>query len=254
MLGGFEGRMRRGRQRMRWLDGITLESLPGSSPEGLVPRGGGVGEDEEDAEGAAEPPEASAPEVPMEPLEPRSPEQVGSPGRPAEPPPSARRAPAGTVRAWGRRPFGLPALWSLCARAVGVSPSWPQPHTLPFPAAAFTAPSLSRAAAAFQGWTGAQGCHPEWRWSPELTLEASLAGVDRPARFDWWFLLCLIAVTSDSRDPTDCSLPGSSVHGILQARILEWVTMPSSRGPSRPRGGTQVSRIAGRFFTVCLFF
>ena len=36
-------------------------------------------------------------------------------------------------------------------------------------------------------------------------------------------------------DPMDCSPPGSSVHGILQARILEWVAMPSSRGPSRPR-------------------
>ena len=36
----------------------------------------------------------------------------------------------------------------------------------------------------------------------------------------------------------DCSPPGSSDHGILQARILEWVVMPSSRGSSRPRGGT----------------
>ena len=36
-------------------------------------------------------------------------------------------------------------------------------------------------------------------------------------------------------DPMDCSLPGSSVHGILQARILEWVAVPSSRGPSRSR-------------------
>ena len=36
-------------------------------------------------------------------------------------------------------------------------------------------------------------------------------------------------------DPMDCSLPGSSVHGILQARILEWVAMPSSRGSSWPR-------------------
>ena len=34
---------------------------------------------------------------------------------------------------------------------------------------------------------------------------------------------------------TDCSPPGSFVHGILQARILEWITMPSSRGTSRPR-------------------
>ena len=38
--------------------------------------------------------------------------------------------------------------------------------------------------------------------------------------------------------------------GILQARILEWVAMPSSRGSSQPRDQTQVSRIAGRFFTV----
>ncbi|XP_043737461.1 condensin-2 complex subunit H2 isoform X1 [Cervus elaphus] len=54
---------------------LSISREPGSSPEGLAPRGGGMGEDEEDAEGVAEPPEASAPEVPMEPLEPRSPEQ-----------------------------------------------------------------------------------------------------------------------------------------------------------------------------------
>ena len=39
-------------------------------------------------------------------------------------------------------------------------------------------------------------------------------------------------------DPMDCSPPGSSVYGILQARILEWVPMPSSRGSSQPRDGT----------------
>ena len=52
-------------------------------------------------------------------------------------------------------------------------------------------------------------------------------------------------------DPTDYSLPGSSVHGILQAKILEWVAMPSSRGSFLPRDRTQVSCTAGRFFTVC---
>ena len=36
-------------------------------------------------------------------------------------------------------------------------------------------------------------------------------------------------------DPIDCSLPDSSVHGILQARMLEWVAIPFSRGPSQPR-------------------
>ena len=51
-------------------------------------------------------------------------------------------------------------------------------------------------------------------------------------------------------DPVDCSPPGSSVHGILQARRLEWVAISFSRGSSRPRDRTQVSRIAGRRFNL----
>ena len=54
---------------------------------------------------------------------------------------------------------------------------------------------------------------------------------------------------SDSCDPMDCSPPGSSVHGILQARILKWVAMPFSRGSSWPRNRTRVSCIAGSFLT-----
>ena len=45
-------------------------------------------------------------------------------------------------------------------------------------------------------------------------------------------------------DPMDCSPPDSSVHGILQARILEWVAMPFSRGSSWPRKGTCVSYVS----------
>ena len=45
-------------------------------------------------------------------------------------------------------------------------------------------------------------------------------------------------------DPMDCSPPGSSVHGILQARILEWVAMPSTMGSFLPRDQTQVSCIS----------
>ena len=48
----------------------------------------------------------------------------------------------------------------------------------------------------------------------------------------------------------DCSPSGSSVHGILQARILEWVAIPFSRRSSWPRDPTWVSCIAGRFFTI----
>ena len=51
-------------------------------------------------------------------------------------------------------------------------------------------------------------------------------------------------------DPIDCSLPVSPVHGVLKARIPEWIAISSSRGSSWPRDQTQVSYIAGRFFTV----
>ena len=50
-------------------------------------------------------------------------------------------------------------------------------------------------------------------------------------------------------DPMNCSSPGSSVHGIFQAWILEWVAIPFSRGSSRPRHWTWVACIAGRSFT-----
>ena len=51
-------------------------------------------------------------------------------------------------------------------------------------------------------------------------------------------------------NPLHCSLPGSSVHGILQARILEWAAIPFFRVSSQLRDQTQFSCIAGRFFTV----
>ena len=55
-------------------------------------------------------------------------------------------------------------------------------------------------------------------------------------------------VVSDSLQPHDCSPPGSSLHGILQARILERVAIPFSRGSSQPRDRTRVSWTAGGFF------
>ena len=51
-------------------------------------------------------------------------------------------------------------------------------------------------------------------------------------------------------DPVDCSLLGSSLHGILQARILEWVAISFSRGSSQLRDRTRISRIAGRRFNL----
>ena len=58
------------------------------------------------------------------------------------------------------------------------------------------------------------------------------------------------SVVSDSLRPVDCSLSGSSVHGIFQARVLEWIAISFSRGSSGPRNQTRVSRISGRRFTV----
>ena len=51
-------------------------------------------------------------------------------------------------------------------------------------------------------------------------------------------------------DPMDCSLPGSSIHGIFQARVLEWVVISFSRRSSQPRDWIWVSHIVGRCFTI----
>ena len=70
-----------------------------------------------------------------------------------------------------------------------------------------------------------------------------------------WLKLCgccaqLLQSCPTLCSPMDCSLPGSNVHGILQARILEWVAMPSSRGSSWPRDWIHISVIADGFFTT----
>ena len=75
-----------------------------------------------------------------------------------------------------------------------------------------------------------------------------------------WRILSIILLACESEsevvqscptlcDPMHGSLPGSSVHGIFQARILEWAAIPWSRGSSQPRDQTRVSCIADRRFT-----
>ena len=65
----------------------------------------------------------------------------------------------------------------------------------------------------------------------------------RAKSLHWYPILC---------DPLDCSPPGSSVQGILQARILKWVAVPFSRGSSLPKEGMSIMSpaLAGRFFTT----
>ena len=67
------------------------------------------------------------------------------------------------------------------------------------------------------------------------------------------YVSVLVAPCPALCDPMDCSLLGSSIHGILQARILEWVAIRFSRGSSWPRDQTRVSCSAGKFITaICI--
>ena len=74
--------------------------------------------------------------------------------------------------------------------------------------------------------------------------------VPGPWTFNWSFLVlaptCTLShlIMTDSLWPVDCSPPDSSVRGILQARILEWTAMPSSRGSSWPRVWTSISCVS----------
>ena len=66
-------------------------------------------------------------------------------------------------------------------------------------------------------------------------------------------VVCVCSVTQSCLTPCNCmycSPPGSSVHGVFQIRILEWVTIPFSRGSSQPRDQILVSCIAGRLFKI----
>ena len=86
-------------------------------------------------------------------------------------------------------------------------------------------------------------------WGPESWLSPPLFdgedGKHRAVRY------CDVAQSCPTLcDPMDCSPPGSSTHGIFQARVLEWVAIAFSRGSSQPRDQTQLSCITGRRFTI----
>ena len=88
-------------------------------------------------------------------------------------------------------------------------------------------------------------------------MQLSLRFLLIPVRDQLHPVLCLVTQSCLTLcDPMDCSPPGSSVHGILQSRILEWILFlenifyPFSRGSSWPRNRTGVSCITGGFFTI----
>ena len=85
---------------------------------------------------------------------------------------------------------------------------------------------------------------PSQELSPGYNSESSKSNTRPPVK------VLVIQLCLTLCDPMECSTPGFSLHGILQASILEWVAIPFSRGSSWPRDQTQVSCVAGRFFTV----
>ena len=105
--------------------------------------------------------------------------------------------------------------------------------------------------------TSTTGVLPQWRFCPS----GHLATCGHISGCPWWCWRHLVSSCQYVHvlvtqlcltlcDPMDCSLLDSSVHGILQERILEWVAIPFSRGSSQPRDRTWASNTAGRFFTV----
>ena len=104
-------------------------------------------------------------------------------------------------------------------------------------------------------WTWVWVSSGSWWWIGRPGVLQSM-GLQRVG-LDWATELKLLQSHLTLCYPMDCNLPGSSVHGILQARILEWVAMPSSRGSFGPRDWTLVSNIyctARGFFTTSTTF
>ena len=80
--------------------------------------------------------------------------------------------------------------------------------------------------------------------TPQTKKLCKLKSYASPRFVGSYAVLCLVTqLCLTLRDPMDCSLPGSSVHGILQARTLEWVAFPFSSGSSQHRDQTQVSAL-----------
>ena len=77
-----------------------------------------------------------------------------------------------------------------------------------------------------------------------------MLGFKRIMKARYWACCGFSCSVMSDCDPMDYNPPGSSVHGILQAKILEWVAISFSRRSSQPRNQSWVSHIAGRFFTL----
>ena len=91
---------------------------------------------------------------------------------------------------------------------------------------------------------------PRYQRDPAFLMSPALPGGSFTTSATWESESEVAQSSPTLCDPVECSPPGSSAHGILQARILEWGAISFSRGSSRPRDWTQVSRTGGRHFNL----
>ena len=112
--------------------------------------------------------------------------------------------------------------------------------------------------ASILGWVAppfsrGSSCPKDWTWVSRITGRFFTIWATRGAPILYMKVKVKVLVTQSCLtlcDSMHCSLPGSSVHGIFQAKILEWFAVSFSRGSSGPRGWTWVICTAGRFFTI----
>ena len=110
------------------------------------------------------------------------------------------------------------------------------------------------------GWWGIILLFKDTKWQDFFTCSAFSPVYTKPAtcmvhnlELLRWAFLIHTQLHLTLCDPMDCSPPGSSVHGIFQATLLEWAAISSSRGSSRPRDGTHISHVScitGGFLTA----
>ena len=148
---------------------------------------------------------------------------------------------------------GTPSPWNPRRRATWQS----SPPGFPYPTAPTRVPLPSKVSCFASTCVSSDNSFPSVRQEPSPgpwkgcpSLQQNGWSLTSSQFFEEAELCQVIQSCLTLSDPMDCSLPGSSVCGILQAIILEWVAISSSRGFAQCRDQTRVSHIAGRFFTI----
>ena len=140
--------------------------------------------------------------------------------------------------------FKLSLIWQVAAHHTGFCVSLTHPHcSLSFFLVCFLG---SCVCVCVCGW---EACRILVPW-PEIEPVPSAKKAWNPLALESENESVSCSAVSDSLQPMGCSSPGSFIHRVFQAGVLEWVAMPFSRGSSWPRNWIRVSCITGRFFTI----